>query len=339
MPHEARIEYEFVRATEAAAIAAGRLVGRGDKNAIDGAAVDAMRASLGAVDFAGTVVIGEGEKDEAPMLYIGEEIGSGAGLALDIAVDPIDGTTLAARGGAGAIAVVAAARRGSLFHTHVPYMEKLVTGPAGRGRISLERPLRENIRALAEALGRPIGEVTVALLDRPRNEALLAECRAIGARVSQFGDGDVARGVMTVLEGRTQIDMLAGIGGAPEGVVTAVAVKALGGEMQGRLWLRDDGDRELARADGHDPARILTLDDLCAADDGIFVATGVTDGNFLDGVRYADGSAFTQSLIISTISHTVRTLETRHLLQSPIEFRVAPVIRGTTVERGTAVRL
>lgn len=322
---DARIEYELVRATEAAAIAAGRLVGRGDKNAIDAAAVDAMRAFLGEVDVAGTVVIGEGEKDEAPMLYIGEYLGTGDGPALDVAVDPIDGTTLAARGGDGAIAVVAAARRGSLFHTHVPYMEKIVAGPAGRGRISLDVPLRDNIRALAEALERPVGEITVALLDRPRNEGLIEECRAIGARVSQFGDGDVARGIMAVMSETSRIDMLAGIGGAPEGVVTAVAVKALGGEMQGRLWFRDAHDRELARRDGLDPAKLLRLDDLCAADDGILAATGVTDGTFLAGVRYVRGSAYTQSLIISTISRTVRTLDTRHILQPAIEFDLAPL--------------
>jgi fructose-1,6-bisphosphatase II len=325
---DARIEYELVRATEAAAIAAGRLVGRGEKNAIDGAAVDAMRAFLGEVDFAGTVVIGEGEKDEAPMLYIGEYLGTGDGPSLDVAVDPIDGTTLAARGGDGAIAVVAAARRGSLFHTHVPYMEKIVTGPAGRGRVSLDQPLRENIRALSEALERPIGEITVALLDRPRNEALIEECRAVGARVSQFGDGDVARGIMAVLTEGSRVDMLAGIGGSPEGVVTAVAVKALGGEMQGRLWLRDERDAKLAETDGVDPGKLLTLDDLCAADDGILAATGVTDGTFLTGVRYARGSAYTQSLIISTISATVRTIETRHILQPDIEFLVTPANRN-----------
>jgi fructose-1,6-bisphosphatase II len=323
MPSDARIEYELVRATEAAAVAAGRLVGRGDKNAVDGAAVDAMRAFLGDVDIAGTVVIGEGEKDEAPMLYIGENVGTGDGPELDVAVDPIDGTTLAARGAAGAIAVVAAARRGSLFHTHVPYMDKLVTGAAGRGRLDLNRPLRENILALADALERPVGEITVALLDRPRNVPLLEECRAVGARVSLFGDGDVARGIMAVLGDGGQIDMMAGIGGAPEGVVTAVAVKALGGEMFGRLWPRDDHDRRLAAAEGIDPDRILTLDDLCSADDGVLAATGVTDGKFLAGVRYSSGSAFTQSLIISTITHTVRTIDTRHQTASVTGFHAA----------------
>jgi fructose-1,6-bisphosphatase II len=323
--NDARIEYELVRATEAAAIAAGRLVGRGDKNAIDGAAVDAMRSFLGDVDIAGMVVIGEGEKDEAPMLYIGEYIGTGDGPALDVAVDPIDGTTLASRGGAGAIAVVAAARRGSLFHTHVAYMDKIVTGPAGRGVVGIDRPLRENIRALAAALDRPVGEITVALLDRERNADYLRQCREIGARVHIFGDGDVARGVLAALPDCHRIDMLAGIGGAPEGVVTAVAVKALGGEMQGRLWPRDEHERRIALDEGHDPERVLTLDRLCAADDGFFAATGVTDGDFLQGVRYGRGCAYTQSLIVSTITHSVRTLDTRHVLEPAIEFAVGPV--------------
>lgn len=329
--NDARIEYELVRATEAASIAAGRLVGRGDKMAIDGAAVDAMRAFLGDVDIAGMVVIGEGEKDEAPMLYIGEYLGTGDGPALDVAVDPIDGTTLASRGDSGAIAVVAAARRGSLFHTHVAYMDKIVTGPAGRGVVGLDRPMRENIRALAAALERPIGETTIAILDRPRNAELLAQCREVGARVSLFGDGDVARGVMAALPDDHRIDMLAGIGGAPEGVVTAVAVKALGGEMQGRLWPRDPHERDLAIAEGHEPDAILTIDQLCAADDGIFAATGVTDGNFLAGVRYGHGCAYTQSLVVSSITHSIWTLDNRHVLEPTIEFAIAPAQHRTAV--------
>ncbi len=329
--NDARIEYELVRATEAAAVAAGRLVGRGDKIAIDGAAVDAMRSFLGDVDIAGILVIGEGEKDEAPMLYIGEYLGTGDGPALDVAVDPIDGTTLASRGDAGAIAVVAAARRGSLFHTHVAYMDKIVTGPAGRGIVGLDRPLRDNIRALAAALERPITELTVAILDRPRNADLLAQCREVGARVNLFSDGDVARGVMAALPDDHRIDMLAGIGGAPEGVVTAVAVKALGGEMQGRLWPRDEHEGEVARDEGHDPDRTLTLDRLCAADDGIFAATGVTDGNFLAGVRYGRGCAYTQSLVVSSITHSVRTLDVRHVLEPAIEFAIAPAQHRSAV--------
>ncbi|GAC1420743.1 MAG: class II fructose-bisphosphatase [Candidatus Velthaea sp.] len=309
----ARIEFEFVRATEAAAIAAARMVGRGDKNGVDQVAVDAMRDILADVDVAGTVVIGEGEKDEAPMLYVGEFLGTGDGPAVDIAVDPIDGTTLASRGGPGAISVVAAARRGSLFRTRVPYMDKIVVGPAGRGCISIDRPLRDNVRALAKAMGRPVNELTVALLDRPRNEHLVREVRETGARIRLFGDGDVATGIIAVLDDRTRIDMLAGIGGAPEGVVTACAVRALGGDMQGRLWLRDASHAEIAASEGIDPARTLHLHDLCAADDGLLAATGVTDGELLSGVRFADGAAYTQSIVISAFTRTLRILDCKHL--------------------------
>ncbi len=308
----ARIEFEFVRATEAAAIASALLVGRGDKNGVDQAAVDAMREVLGDVDVDGTVVIGEGEKDEAPMLYIGEALGTGDGPAVDIAVDPIDGTTLASRGGPGAISVVAAARRGTLFKTRIPYMDKLVVGPAGAGRISLDRPLRENIRALADAMQRPVSEITVAMLDRPRNDHLVREARTAGARIRLFTDGDVATAIIAVLSERTRIDMLAGIGGAPEGVVTACAVKALGGDMQGRLWLRNDDDAAFAVAEGIDPARTLCLDDLCAADGAILAATGVTDGELLTGVRFEAGIAFTQSIVISGLTRTLRMLDCQH---------------------------
>jgi fructose-1,6-bisphosphatase II len=309
------LEYAFVRATEAAAIAAGRLVGLGDKNAVDGAAVEAMRTALSLAELAGVVVIGEGEKDEAPMLYHGEEVGSGTGPSLDVAVDPIDGTTLASKGGPGAIAVIAAAPRGALFRTRVPYMEKLVTGPAGRGVISIERPLEENLRVLAMAKGREVSDLTVALLDRPRNEHLMKSVRAAGARVRVFGDGDVANAVYAVLEDRARVDMLAGIGGAPEGVIAACAARALGGEMQGRLWARDERDEEIARNEGLTIGKTLYLSDLCASEDAIFAATGVTDGEFLDGVRYRRGSAYTQSIIISTYTHSVRTIDARHDLR------------------------
>ena len=240
------LEYAFVRSTEAAAIAAGRLVGLGDKNAVDGAAVEAMRTALRDAALAGVVVIGEGEKDEAPMLYHGEEIGNGNGPSLDVAVDPIDGTTLASRGGPGAISVIAAAPRGTLFRTRVPYMDKLVTGPAGRGIVSIDLPLEENLRLLARAKGREVSDLTVALLDRPRNEPLMRQVRAAGARVRVFGDGDVANSVYAVLEERANVDVLAGIGGSPEGVIAACAARALGGEMQGRLWPRDEADEAIA---------------------------------------------------------------------------------------------
>jgi fructose-1,6-bisphosphatase II len=318
------LEYSFVRATEAAAIAAGRLVGLGDKNAVDGAAVEAMRTALADAQFAGIVVIGEGEKDEAPMLYHGEEVGNGRGPSLDIAVDPIDGTTLASRGGPGAISVIAAAPRGALFRTRVPYMEKLVTGPAGRGCVDIELPLEENLRALARAKGREVSDLIVALLERPRNEHLMKAVRAAGARVRVFGDGDVANAVYAVLEERARVDMLAGIGGSPEGVIAACAARALGGEMQGRLWARDERDEEIARGEGLFIGKKLTLDDLCASQDAIFAATGVTDGEFLDGVRYRRGSAFTQSIVISTYTRSVRTIDARHELR-PRALQVDPI--------------
>jgi fructose-1,6-bisphosphatase II len=321
------LEYALVRATEAAAIAAGRLVGLGDKNAVDGAAVEAMRTALSGAELAGIVVIGEGEKDEAPMLYHGEEVGNGNGPSLDVAVDPIDGTTLASRGGPGAIAVIAAAPRGALFRTRVPYMEKMVTGPAGRGVISIERPLEENLRVLAMAKQREVSDLTVALLDRPRNESLMRSVRAAGARVRVFGDGDVANAVYAVMEERASVDMLAGIGGSPEGVIAACAARALGGEMQGRLWARDERDEEIAAGEGLTIGKTLTLDDLCASNDAIFAATGVTAGEFLDGVRYRTGSAFTQSIVISTYTHSVRTIDARHDLR-PRNLQVAAMAKA-----------
>jgi fructose-1,6-bisphosphatase II len=311
---DARVELEFLRATEAAAIVSGKLVGRGDKHAVDQAAVDAMRGVLGEVDIDGVVVIGEGEKDEAPMLYIGEPVGTGDGPAMDVAVDPIDGTTLASKGGHGAISVLAAAERGSLFHTHIAYMDKIIVGKAGRGIISIEASVAENVRALAKAMGRPVTEITVALLERPRNDEKVQELREIGARVRLFGDGDVANGLIAALEDRSRIDMLMGIGGATEGVVTACAVKSLGGDMQGRLWLRE-GEEAIAESEGIDPSKVLSLDDLCKSDLSILAATGVTDGELLEGVTYVRGSAYTQSIIISSFTHTMRMVEGKHDLE------------------------
>jgi fructose-1,6-bisphosphatase II len=312
---DARVELEFLRATEAAAIFSGKLVGRGDKNAVDQAAVDAMRRVLGEVDIDGIVVIGEGEKDEAPMLFIGEHVGTGDGPAMDVAVDPIDGTTLASKGGHGAISVVAAAERGSLFHTHIAYMDKIIVGPSGRGVISIEASVQENVRALAKATGRPVTEITVAILERPRNDQIIAQLREVGARVRLFGDGDIATGIIAALEERSRIDMLMGIGGATEGVVAACAIKCLGGDMQGRLWLRD-GEAELTRDEGIDASKVLTLDDLCHSDLSMLVATGVTDGELLRGVSYVRGSAYTQSIIISSLTNTTRMVDGKHNLQA-----------------------
>jgi fructose-1,6-bisphosphatase II len=316
---DARVELEFLRATEAAAIVSGKLVGRGDKNGVDQAAVDAMRGVLGEVDIDGVVVIGEGEKDEAPMLYIGEHVGTGDGPKMDVAVDPIDGTTLASKGGHGAISVVAAAERGSLFHTHIAYMDKIIVGKAARGVVSIDASVTENVSNVARAMGRPVNEITVAVLERPRNDKLVAELREIGARVRLFGDGDIANGVIAALEERGRVDMLMGIGGATEGVVTACAVKCLGGDMQGRLWLRP-GEDEIARGEGIDPNKVLTLDDLCRSDLAMLCATGVTDGELLQGVSYVRGSAYTQSIIISSLTNTMRMVDGKHDLQAFLKF-------------------
>lgn len=311
---DARVELEFLRATEAAAIVSGKLVGRGDKNGVDQAAVDAMRGVLGEVDIDGVVVIGEGEKDEAPMLYIGEHVGTGDGPKMDVAVDPIDGTTLASKGGHGAIAVVAAAERGSLFHTHIAYMDKIIVGKQCKGAISIDASVEENVHSVARATNRPVSEITVAVIERPRNDELVRRLREIGTRVRLFGDGDIANGLIAALEERNRIDIMMGIGGATEGVVAACAVKCLGGDMQGRLWLRD-GEEEIARKEGIDPTRLLTLDDLCRSDLSMLVATGVTDGELLQGVSYVRGSAYTQSIIISSLTHTTRMVDGKHDLE------------------------
>ena len=316
--HEAAVEFAFLRATEAAAIAAGELVGRGEKNAIDQAAVEAMRRVLAGLDFEGIVVIGEGEKDQAPMLYIGERLGTGEGVAVDIAVDPIDGTTLASKGGPGAISVVAGARKDSLFGTHVPYMEKLVAGRAARGVLALEKGIAWNVRALAEAMKRSVRELTVAVQDRPRNQYVIDEVREAGARVRIFTDGDVAMGLMAMMDEHNRIDVLAGIGGAPEGVITACAARALGGEMQGRLWLRDHRDQRMSIGEGIAPGRILTLDDLCSARETFFAASGVTDGELLEGVSYVHGQAHTQSIVLSSYTGAIRRISSQRVMLSAL---------------------
>ena len=330
--YDAITEFEFLRATETAAIASGHLVGRGDKNAIDGAAVEAMRASLAQAHIDGTVVIGEGEKDEAPMLYHGERVGTGDGAALDVAVDPIDGTTLASKGGSGAISVIAAADRGSLFHTRVPYMEKIVVGRRARGCISLDADPADNVRSVARALDRDPSTITVALLDRPRNAATVERIRSAGASVRLFTDGDVMSAIIALLEDRTRLDMLMGIGGAPEGVVTACAVRALGGDMQGRLWFRDEADRALAKSEDLNPDAALTLDDLCRSERTLLIATGVTDGELLDGVRYDESRAHTQSLIVSSLTRTIRMTRTTHDLRPVDAPTHAPtILSGVTL--------
>jgi len=306
---------ELVRATEAAAIAAGPWGGAGDKNAADGAAVDAMRYRLSSVNFNGTVVIGEGEKDKAPMLFNGEVVGDGTGPNLDIAVDPIDGTRLTALGMNNALSVIAVADGGSMFDpSAVFYMEKLVTGPEAADFVDLRLPVKQNLHLVAKAKGKKINELTVCVLDRPRHVKLIEEIRACGARTRIILDGDVAGAIAACREG-TGVDVMLGTGGTPEGIVAACAIKATGGVIQGRLAPTDDAEREKALAAGHDLDRILTTDDLVTSDNCFFAATGITDGKLLRGVRYGKNIVTTQSLVMRSSSGTVRTVEAEHRLQ------------------------
>jgi fructose-1,6-bisphosphatase II len=305
---------ELVRVTEAAAMAGGRWVGRGDKNGADGAAVNAMRQLITTVSMSGVVVIGEGEKDDAPMLFNGERVGDGQGPDCDVAVDPIDGTTLCAKGMPNAIAVMAVAERGSMYDpSAVFYMEKLVTGPASAHVVDIRESATENVRRVAAALGEEPDDVTVVVLDRPRHESLVQEVRATGARIKFISDGDVAGAILAAREG-TGVDLLLGIGGTPEGVITACAVKCLGGTIQGRLWPRDDDERRRAVEAGHDLDRVLHTDDLVRSDNVFFVATGITDGELLDGVRYSGGSASTTSIVMRSKSGTIRVIRSEHAL-------------------------
>ncbi len=314
------IALELIRVTEAAAIAAARWAGRGDKNAADGAAVDAMRFVLGAVAMDGIVVIGEGEKDEAPMLYNGEHIGDGRPPLVDVAVDPIDGTTLTATGRKGALSVIALAERGTMFNPGpCVYMKKVAVGPRGRGAIDINATATENLQELSRRLKKPIQELGVVILDRPRHDELIAEVREAGARILLISDGDVAGAIATGWP-NSGVDVLFGIGGTPEGVIAAAAIKGLGGEIQGVLHPRDDDERATAEAMGYDLARVLSTDDLVASEDCFFAATAVTDGDFLRGVRFYDFGATTQSLVVRSGSGTVRTVETFHRHDKLSEF-------------------
>ena len=303
---------DLVRCTEAAALRAARLMGRGDKNAADQAAVDAMRFALDAVPMDGVVVIGEGEKDEAPMLYIGEKVGTGDPPEVDVAVDPVEGTTLLAEGMPGAIAVVAVAERGSLYHwSGIAYMDKLAVGPQARGAIDINAPVSENIRNVAHALKKEVEDITVVVLDRPRHKELIRQIRETGARIKLILHGDVSAGIMTAIED-PPADMLMGIGGAPEAVITACAMKCLGGEIQCKLWPRNDDERALAAANGIDLERVYRTSDLVRSENVFFAATGITDGEFLRGVRYFSGGARTYSVVMRAVSGTVRFIESRH---------------------------
>ncbi|CAL9558210.1 class II fructose-bisphosphatase [Streptomyces sp. NPDC057838] len=317
VPSEApdrNLALELVRVTEAAAMAAGRWVGRGDKNGADGAAVRAMRTLVSTVSMNGVVVIGEGEKDEAPMLFNGERVGDGTGPECDIAVDPIDGTTLTAKGMTNAIAVLAAAERGSMFDpSAVFYMDKLVTGPEAADFVDINAPVAVNIRRVAKAKRSAPEDVTVVILDRPRHEGIIKEIRDTGARIKLISDGDVAGSILALREG-TGVDLLLGIGGTPEGIISACAVKCLGGTIQGKLWPKDDEERQRAIDAGHDLDRVLTTEDLVTGENVFFVATGITDGELLRGVRYRAETATTDSIVMRSRSGTVRRIDSEHRL-------------------------
>ena len=305
---------ELARVTEAGAMAAARWVGRGDKNGADGAAVQAMRALINTVSMNGVVVIGEGEKDRAPMLFNGEQVGDGTGPACDVAVDPIDGTRLTANGMPDAIAVLAVSARGSMYDpSAVFYMSKLVTGPAAADVVDIEAPAADNIAAVARAKGCSASDVTVVILDRPRHERLIAEVRAAGARIKLITDGDVAGSIMAARDG-TGVDLLLGVGGTPEGIITACAIKCLGGVIQARLAPRDDAERDKALAAGHDLRHVLTTDDLVTSEDAFFAATGITDGELMAGVRFRAGGATTHSLVMRARSGTIRNIHSEHQL-------------------------
>jgi fructose-1,6-bisphosphatase II len=310
---------DLARATEAAALAAGRWFGRGDKNGADGAAVDAMRLVLNSVPMEGVVVIGEGEKDEAPMLYNGEEIGSG-GPACDIAVDPIDGTTLTSLGREGAISVIAVSERGTMFDPGpCVYMDKIAVGPEAAEAIDIDAPVKTNLEAVAKALGEDVDDITAVILDRDRHADIIAACRDAGARIKLIPDGDVA-GAISVATPGSGTDILFGIGGTPEGVIAAAALKCLGGEILGRLYPRDDEERQAALDAGYDLDQVLTKEDLVAGDDVFFSATGISDGDLLRGVRYWGNGASTQSMVMRSKSGTIRTIDATHKWQKLMKY-------------------
>ena len=305
---------ELVRATEVAALGAARWMGRGQKEAADQAAVDGLRTMLGTVAMDGIVVIGEGEKDEAPMLYIGEQVGNGSDPKVDIAVDPVEGTTLVANGMPNALALVALAERGSMYYPpHIAYMEKIATGPQAAHVIDIERSVTENLERVAKAKHMEVRDLTVVILSRPRHEAIVAEIRKAGARIRFISDGDVAGALMSTIEG-TGVDLLLGIGGSPEAVITACALKSIGGNMQCRLWPRNEQEWDVVKEHGMDTRKVLELNDLVSSDNVFFVATGITDGELLSGVRYSEDSVSTESLVMRSKSGTVRRVHAEHRL-------------------------
>ncbi len=314
------LSLDLVRVTEAAAMASARWMGRGEKNKSDAAAVKAMRVAMASIDMDGTVVIGEGEKDEAPMLYVGEKIGSGNPPKVDIAVDPIDGTRLLSLGLPNAISVVALAEQGSLYSgAGIFYMNKIAVGPAAKGAIDLDRSVEWNLRSVAAAKKLEVEELTVIVLERPRHEHLIREVREAGARIKLITDGDVAGAIMTVLED-TGVDILMGIGGSPEAVVTACALKCIGGDMQCRPYPRDEEERKRAIKLGTDPDKLFTIDDLVTSDNVFVSLTGITNGELVDGVKYHDNAVETHSLVMRSKSGTVRDIRARHRLDKLMEY-------------------
>lgn len=317
---ERELALEFVRVTEAAALACGRFMGTGDKEACDAAAVQAMRRALDTVDIDGTIVIGEGEMDEAPMLYIGEKVGSGRGPKVDVAVDPLEGTTVLSKGLPRSMTVIAVAEEGCLFHAPDMYMDKLAVGPKARGVIDIDLPIEENLRNVARCLDKSVSDLVVVILDRPRNQHLIDSVRRAGARIQLIPDGDLSPAIAVAFED-SGVDVLAGIGGAPEGVLAAAALRCLGGEMQARLWPTCPEEVERAKAMGvSDVTRKLTMDDLVKGDDVIFAATGVTNGELLDGVRYMGSIAKTHSIVMRGTTGTVRIIRASHRLDKKPNF-------------------
>lgn len=316
---------ELVRVTEAAALSAARFMGRGDKPAGDQAAVDGMRLVLNSIEMNGVVIIGEGEKDRAPMLYNGEAVGFGGEPEVDIAVDPIDGTRPLAEGRLNSIATVAVAPRGTMFDPGpFVYMNKIAVGPAAKGAINVERSIKDNLDAIAKASGKRIQDLAVIMLDRPRHEELKAEVRRCGARIRMIDDGDVAAALMTAMPD-AGIDVLLGIGGTPEGVLAACALRAMGGEIQGKLYARNENELRRGREMGYDFDKILTMDDLVSSEDVFFAATGITDGELLDGVKYSARGARTHSLVVRGTTGTVRQIIANHSFEklekiSPIDY-------------------
>ncbi len=316
---EQLLALEMIRVTEAAAIESARFMGRGDRHGADRAATEAMRAAMDELEMAGTIVIGEGERDEAPMLYIGERVGRHdaddrrAIDEVDIAVDPLEGTNLVATGQANAITVIAASEKGGLVHAPDTYLEKLCVGPIAAGHVDITRPPTENVRRIAEALGRKVTDITVIILDRPRHDDLIAQVRSTGARIKLITDGDLSAAISCAVSG-TGVHAVMGIGGAPEGVITAAALRCLGGEIQARFRYRNDEERERGARMGHgDESRVYRTEDLASGDSIVFAATGVTDGDLLQGIRFFGGGARSHSLVMAYQSKQVRFVDTVHM--------------------------